>query len=118
MTFAARDFWRGRGASDKNTLGRLVKRQLPMPGGTLSPTSLIGSAELRPNGWRGRGAGEEKVGPIIFRKRVAKKKSETPTTNAGRDVVPNVPDHFVGIAVRTVGAHTAQGGEGRPDHFS
>jgi hypothetical protein len=53
MTFAARDFWRRRGASDKNTLGGLAKRQQPMPGGTLSPTSLIISSAL-PFQWLAR----------------------------------------------------------------
>jgi hypothetical protein len=31
-----------------------------------------------------------------------------PTTFAGRDVVPSVPDHFGGIGVRAVGAGAAQ----------
>jgi len=34
--------------------------------------------------------------------------NDAPTTVAGRDVVPNVPDHFGGIGVRAVGAGAAQ----------
>ena len=39
-------------------------------------------------------------------------------TVVGRDVVPNVPDHFGGIDVRAVGADTAQGQRSKPDHSS
>jgi len=46
-------------------------------GGTLSPTSLIISADRRSNGRGGRGAEAEKVSPIIPRSRVAKKRSGT-----------------------------------------
>ena len=41
-----------------------------------------------------------------------------PTTITGRDVVPNVPDQFGRIGVRTVGADAAESGESRHGYSS